>query len=250
MKKARDVAVLDIDNVLIDTDGYKWHMFLKVADATGLGLDETMAAYEAVKKRDGSMRMDAYITEIARGDGSLSTLIRARLQELHFSDYLQPFALVTVAALQRDRDIVFYSEGQLGDQVKKLTETGLMAIVDNQTALFIQNDQKIELTEAFAPKLPGVIIDQNKDQNVGLFIDHLGSQGRRVLYMDDKGSLVDRMAEKAHVDHPIFINFGRHAALYRPANPKVREYAKVGDMYYDISRYLLNREGSRPGMKK
>jgi len=218
------LAIIDIDNVVIDTDRHKADIFLKISKIVNQEISEIKRRYEEFRTKNGFINMSLFINTLSAGNEEIANNIKESLKALNFQNYLRPGSLKLITSLQKQGEVIFYSEGAPADQLRKLDETGILDLLKNKHVItFEDQNQNIRDYIEGGEKLPGIIIDPNKDSNISLFIDQIRKDYDQIMYIDDKGSIVERLAEKECLTFPIFIDYGKYST-FKPNNKKVRTF--------------------------
>ena len=154
----KPTVFLDVDNTILDVDGYKRHIGEVIEANYGEGAsDDFWQVYAQVKEELG-YNVKEVATRFAklRNSPDLASAVAAFL-EVSFTEYLFPHARELLRMLSRDSQLIIFSTGDELLQKKKVEDLGLYKMATEVIISASKMDLLKELAKKYSP--PYIVID-------------------------------------------------------------------------------------------
>ena len=172
------VYLLDVDNTLLDNDGFTADLSERLV--RGFGAAENArywSLYEALRQQLGYAAYLAALQEFRVGLDTEPELLEMSdfLLDYPFAERLYPQALETIASLRHTAVPVILSDGDIVFQPRKIRRSGLWDAVGGRVMITLHKEQTLEAMEQRFPASHYVMVD-DKPQLLAAMKDRLGGR--------------------------------------------------------------------------
>lgn len=162
MPVSATVILLDVDNTLLDNDGFNADLDREVRELLGDGRTaEFHAIYEEVRDEVGFVDYPEALRRFARRypDEPRYTEVCAIVLGHSFAEYVLPGALDAIRALERWALPVILSDGDLVYQAAKIGRSGLARAVHGRVLIYEHKEDRLDDVRARYPAARYALVD-------------------------------------------------------------------------------------------